>query len=408
MLNPTTTYQKIKSKIKKKFSKQLIYPSVSVGSGDKKIIYHVGAWEGNWGDAVLQAAIMQELAAQSSHKLTFIPVNAQKSIFDSKFIDKINNTANLLLLGGGGLIFHREEDKSESGWQFNIKIENIDKIQVPLVVYAVGFNKFRFDSNDFPKITNSHLKKIQEKSKLFSVRDIGTKRELVKRGLDKSKIEVIADPAMFLNPKSTKLPLIDKSRMKIGVNLALDRFWLRFPSPSRENLKKFLTVFANGMSLVVKKYNAQIIYIGHIGISMEEEGIGILKEVIGENIHVLEELDPSFVNHTVEKAGYFVDIYRQMDLIFGMRGHANIIPFGVGVPFIAPVSHNKNLYFLEEIKMPWLAINIDRNFTAESVVKKTEDLLSRKKEYEKARLVAFNIFKKRNNQFNKEILKIIE
>ena len=41
-----------------------------------------------------------------------------------------------------------------------------------------------------------------------------------------------------------------------------------------------------------------------------------------------------------------------MDLVLGMRGHANIIPFGQEVPFIALGSHDKNRFFLEQIGNP--------------------------------------------------------
>ncbi len=38
-----------------------------------------------------------------------------------------------------------------------------------------------------------------------------------------------------------------------------------------------------------------------------------------------------------------------MDVVLGMRGHANIIPFGQNTPFIGLGAHNKVKWFLEEV-----------------------------------------------------------
>ena len=73
-------------------------------------------------------------------------------------------------------------------------------------------------------------------------------------------------------------------------------------------------------------------------------------------------------------SGLFVDIYRQMDLVIGMRGHANIIPFGQNTPCIGIGEHNKVLWFLEEVDLmdAYVPLNFDMQ-TNKNELSKTID-----------------------------------
>ena len=72
-------------------------------------------------------------------------VDSQRTYFHQGLVDQMNEEADLILIGGGGLIFFRPEDESASGWSFNIEMEKLRGISKPIVVYAVGYNRFGFD-----------------------------------------------------------------------------------------------------------------------------------------------------------------------------------------------------------------------------------------------------------------------
>ena len=108
-------------------------------------IAHVGGWGRNYGDLALQAGQMRVLREDAPEALDFLPIHCQQTWFHDDLIDMINETCDLLMLGGGGMIFHRPEDSSRSGWQFNIALEDLEKIKVPLAVYAIGYNPLHFD-----------------------------------------------------------------------------------------------------------------------------------------------------------------------------------------------------------------------------------------------------------------------
>ena len=47
-----------------------------------------------------------------------------------------------------------------------------------------------------------------------------------------------------------------------------------------------------------------------------------------------------------------VEAYSRPALVIGMRGHAQMIPFGCGTPILSLVSHDKIQWFLDDIERP--------------------------------------------------------
>lgn len=342
-----------------------------------KNIWHVGGYNKNFGDFVLLESIRQNLSSISDIPLNFMPIDCQNTHFFEKIIDRMNSEADMLLIGGGGFVFNRQEDNSLSGWQWSIKTEDIKKIKIPVVVYGIGFNKFFGDNRDFKPQMNKNLIETQNIASLFSVRNSGTKKELICRGLRGDKIDVIPDAGSFLKPKEIYVPQLNNSRLKIGVNFVSDRPYYTYPKDSE---KTKLFVFNNLIEVckyLINNYNAIIVNIEHI-LEIDKPTNAYFKEKLGkENYLSLAEDFGEIYPPSLLYAPYLVDIYRQMDFVIGMRGHSNIIAFGVETPFVAMGSHNKNKFFLNEINEDKYLIDI-RNYTEcctkEFMISKFEDL----------------------------------
>jgi len=329
-------------------SKHHIPASVTV-AGNKKRIYHVGAWSGNFGDSILQQSIRTNLQKIADFEIDFQYIHCQKTEFTEELIDKINRDGDMLLLGGGGLVFYRPQDHSKSGWQWNIDINLIDKINIPIVGYGIGYNQFEYDRSNFLPITNFHLQKTVEKCALFSVRNHGSRQCLIERNCNPDKIEVIPDSGMFLEAKPIQIPSLSAERLKIGVNWTTDRQDQTFPPPYEQTMAKFLESLIGLLNEAIKEKNAQIVYIGHMGANFDRHIIGLLKQYLVEPPVVIDEVLQYIYPPSGERAQYLVDVYRQMDVVLGMRGHANIVAFGQNTPFIGMGSHRKVRYFLEDI-----------------------------------------------------------
>ena len=65
--------------------------------------------------------------------------------FSLNLVSKVNKNFDGIIVGGGGLLL-RDQDKSktsESGWQWNSSIDSINEIKIPLIIFAIGYNRFR-------------------------------------------------------------------------------------------------------------------------------------------------------------------------------------------------------------------------------------------------------------------------
>lgn len=375
----------------------------------KKRICHVGAWSGNFGDNILQTSIKDQLLEFNS-KLEFVYYNCQKTEFTKELIKNINNTCDLLLIGGGGLIFNRPQDKSKSGWQWNIDINDIDNINIPIVVYGIGYNKFEYDKNEFKSITNEHLVKTVAKSTLFSVRNNGTKEYLVSIGCNPSKIEVIPDPGMFAKNFKIDIPGLNGSKIKIGLNWTTDREDQTFPTPWLDSKRFFQKELIKALNHISKEFAVQFVYIGHMSYEFDKDIIEIFKDGLNDTPIIIDEcLKEIYPPEIGKKAGNLVDVYRQMDLVLGMRGHSNIVSFGQNTPCIAIGSHRKLRYFKYNICDEGNIIDVRdiKNINEEKIynlIRKNIEQLDERKD-----ILSKELAKQRKIEmdFNKKIMSII-
>ncbi|GAK93150.1 predicted protein [Nonlabens ulvanivorans] len=56
-----------------------------------------------------------------------------------------------------------------------------------------------------------------------------------------------------------------------------------------------------------------------------------------------------------------IEAYSKPKLVIGMRGHAQMIPFGCKTPIISIVSHNKLQWFLDDIGQSNWAVDVQSN-----------------------------------------------
>ena len=70
------------------------------------------------------------------------------------------------------------------------------------------------------------------------------------------------------------------------------------------------------------------------------------------------------------------EFYRSMELTIGMRGHAQMIPFGLNSKILSIGTHDKLRYFLEDINaLEWYIDVKDDDFQAEKVISTARKIL---------------------------------
>ena len=66
-----------------------------------------------------------------------------------------------------------------------------------------------------------------------------------------------------------------------------------------------------------------------------------------------------------------IEAYSHVSLAVGMRGHAQMIPFGLGRPIFSLISHDKLRFFLEDIGHPEYGCEIEEEGLGNKILRMT-------------------------------------
>jgi len=327
------------------------------------VIWHHGAWNRNFGDWVLFDSIQHHLCRAAGRSMRFVPADSQRTRYGRDLVARLNREADLLLVGGGGLVFHRPEDATVSGWQFNIALDDLAAVRVPIVVYGVGYNRFPYDRSGFPAGFAAHVRAVQSRAALFSVRNAGTRDALVAHGLDPARMEIVMDAGAFAPCDAVALPALEGDGPLIGVNVAGDRPGHRYPAPAEANERRCHAVLADVLACVVERTGARVLLIPHI-VDIDDRLHDVYIERIGrERCIDLKAIAPQIYPPAAVTASLLVGVYDRCDAVLGMRGHACIIAYGRGVPFVAVGEHAKTRYLLSDVGLA------ERNISTDAILR---------------------------------------
>lgn len=248
-----------------------------------------------------------------------------------------------LIIGGGGLFLKDTNPNQLSGWQWSCALENLRKIQVPIILFAVGYNRFR-DQEDFDPIFSEHLHELVAKAKFIGLREYGSIEKI------KNYLPSELHGKLKYQPCMTTLASLlygapalrgQETRPFISLNCAFDRTRLRFG----DQMSKKLTALARVMNRV-----SRIIPIHYYAHHQTDEYFLPFLDTIG--------VDYTLVRLYRQPPKVVLDAYRLPLVAIGMRGHAQMIPFGCNRPIISIISHDKLQYFLEDIQSPGWGVDI--------------------------------------------------
>lgn len=126
-----------------------------------------------------------------------------------------------------------------------------------------------------------------------------------------------------------------KNSRLVAVSIALDREEQRFGEQQKEILKQV----ANAIKKIYDK-GYQIAFVVHV-----EADIGFLP--------YLDELEIKYErkNFALSLPNEIINFYKKCNVVIGMRGHAQMIPFGIDVKIVTLGTHAKMRWFLEDVNM---------------------------------------------------------
>lgn len=297
-----------------------------------KFTYHYGVWGiGNAGDTVLFKEV--EYAIQ---KKTFYQRDLNWGEINEVELNRLNKKGNCLVLGGGGLFLKDTNSNSNSGWQFNIAENLLDQLQIPLIIFAVGYNRFR-GQEEFDKVFESHLLKTITKASFVGLRNQGSIQAIKSYLPDGLKHKVKFQPCPTTIIKNLH-PGIERSfdfsikqDRKIVINIAFDREEKRFKGKFQEIIDSIFKVCEKWQTKGWK-----IEFSGHCKADKK------IRSFIKGKFQ--------FVDLTYDSYSEILAYYRNVPLTVGMRGHAQMIPFGIGNAILSLISHDKMKWFLDDIE----------------------------------------------------------
>lgn len=309
-------------------------------------LFHYSAFTlNNAGDNILVSSLRKSIENTWNFNPNFISQNIKKELSEQDLY--LINKSKGMIIGGGGLLLKDTNKNDISGWQFPISEKQIDSICTPISILGIGYNRFR-NQEDFDECFKSNINKLFEKAVFVGIRNNGS-IEALKKYLNPT----LHDKLSFHPCATTILSKLydikpyqkNDSKKIIAFNIAFDRSQMRFGS----NIDNILKQIANVAEKLSKEYIIK--YFVHMESDKE-----ILKYFDDLNINYeVEQLNKGI---SLEK---FMSLYTIPDLVIGMRGHSQMIPFGCKTPILSIISHDKMAWFLNDIKLPYGVEILDEN-----------------------------------------------
>ncbi|MGW7420086.1 glycosyltransferase [Streptomyces sp. NPDC054813] len=317
-------------------------PSQEQGSAEDQLA-HVAFYmdrQGNAGDKLLPETVRLGFGPDTTSR-RWHSVHAHR-YFDQAALERVNARRGLVI-GGGGLFIPDTMPNGNSAWQWNVPDEHLRAIDVPIMVYAVGFNAFDGQSYRATRF-NESLRLLVEKSSFFGLRNHGSIAKV--RGMLPPELQdkVVFQPCPTTVMRQLVTGWSDPAYREdtVMLNAAYDRAGLRFGHDYGH--------FLGEMAKAVRKIgeHTEVKCVAH---SLDDEKIAFdLRREHGISLPVIPMYD--FSNDEIRET------YAKTRLVIGMRGHAGMIPFGVGTPIISLISHPKMAYFLNDIERPEWGVSV--------------------------------------------------
>ena len=262
---------------------------------------------------------------------------------------------NLFISGGGGLL----QDSTGKGWSilYYLGLIWVAKIvKVPVMIYAQGIGPIH------KKMNKLLIKWILNKVDLITVRDYPSKKMLNNLGVLKPSIYVNSDPVFLLKKKNINqtmdnYPYIQElinsdSRPLIGISVR------EYKSNGADSKK----IFAQAADYLIENYKAKIIFFPF----KYDEDVHISQEILSlmkNKAEILKiRLEPEEL----------LSILSRLSLLVGVRLHSIIFSSMANIPFIAFNYDPKVKYFVDNLGLSELLIEIDKDISLKNIQEKIE------------------------------------
>lgn len=341
-------------------------------------VLHLASFTGNIGDEANHNGFRNKLSKNLGIDFRYTDLEIRNFYrswglmkFDDKFVE-LCNKYDFIIIGGGNFL-ELCWDYSKTGTTIDISIETLEKIKVPIIFNAIGVDDGKGTNENNINKFRVFLDYILESDKvLFSVRNDGSKK-ILKRYFNTSrldKVHVVPDGGFFISTKDFQHMEFLKGNINIGINIAGDMTNIRFGN-NYTNFCKGMGNYINSILSVDDKIN--IVFMPHMyqDIKIISETMEYIKDTYRRTRISIAPL----LNGNLNGGQYIFNLYKNMDLILGMRFHSNVCSIGQNVPNIGLITYPKHGYLFDEVGLSDRALHVnDSDFFIKLLSKTKEDL----------------------------------
>ena len=250
---------------------------------------------------------------------------------------KIVSSLDLLILGGGGILFDGDAD------MYLREVFLALDVGTPVMVYAVGAGPL------LDAAVRARIRDALDRVQVVTVRDRYSRQLLEEIGVSR-EIVVTADPAVLLTAESLTLDEILRAEA-IDPDARLVGFSVREPGPAAPGLdvEHYHRLLANAADFMVDRLDAEIVFI-----PLEQRTFDVQHShaVVGRMSHAQR----ATVLKRPYTPGQILSLLEHFEFTVGMRLHFLIFSALAGVPFVAVPYATKVSAFTDEPKVPHRAL----------------------------------------------------
>jgi len=355
----------------------------------------------NTGDeAILKSMVGAFKEKISQMKITVLSQNPLQTsqTYQVKAINRLHlidimrclRDTNLFISGGGGLL----QDSTGKGWSILYYLGLIlvaKTVKVPVMIYAQGIGPVN------KQINKKLMKWILNKVDLITVRDKSSKELLENLGVVKPSIYVNSDPVFLLKKKNIKNiidrhPLIQQlinsdNRPLIGISVR----------EYKGNGLDSKSIFAQAADYLVENYQAKIIFLPFKfdeDVYSSEEILSLMKN----KAEVLKiKLEPEEL----------LSVLSRLSLLVGVRLHSIIFCSMANIPFVAFNYDPKVKYFVEDLGLSELLLEIGEDISLKNIQEKVEYIRENNDKIKDILLEKVNILKEKALVNNELVYKFL-
>jgi lipopolysaccharide biosynthesis glycosyltransferase len=335
-------------------------PAEPAGEAGGRRLAHAAFYmdpQGNAGDKVLPESVRLCFRPDAS-SASWHPIHVHQ-LFDTDRLAEVNSRQGLVI-GGGGLFIPDTAPNGNSCWQWNVTDRALRGITVPIAVFGVGYNAFEGQSYADVRFRES-LTLLVERSAFVGLRNQGS-IDRVRRSLPPGLHDrVTYQPCPTTVTRRLVAGWRDPAEREdtVLVNAAYDRFERRFG----RDYGSFLARMATAIGAMRER--ADVRYAAHA--VTDERFVHDLRREHGIALPVVPLYE--YTNAEIWQA------YARTRLVVGMRGHAGMIPFGVGTPILSLISHPKLGYFLRDLDRAEWGISVHDPHLAHVLPRRVGEIL---------------------------------